>query len=134
MCNLYREVWDTRMQASSHERLTFSFVTARVRRCSQMKADTSPLLARASHGKPLLGTDVDPVAGATALEGVGACGGGAAAAAGKSEANSANCESGCQFAMPSFQPRSLERKRPLRIPSRTCSSGNAPRLVAPRLT
>src|SRR5262249_62356336 len=66
--------------------------------------------------------------------GFGAVGRAAPAAAPKSVVNSANCESGCQFAIPSFQPRSVPTKRPARMPSRTCSSGNAPRLVAPRLT
>src|SRR5438552_4424603 len=106
-----------------------------------MKAENNPLLWRSSHGKPLRGADavdVDPAAGAIIVGGVGVCGGGGAAAdaaaAAMSSPNSENWDSGCQLAIPSRQPRSLGRKRPARIPSRTCSSGNAPRLVAPRLT
>jgi len=54
----------------------------------------------------------------------GVCGGGAPVlgAAAMSPANSANCDNGCQLAIPSRQPRSVERKRPERRPSRTCSS------------
>src|SRR6267378_4115660 len=102
-----------------------------------MNAENSPLLWRSSQGNPLRGAAVvDPAVGAIIAGVVGVCGGGAlvAGAAAISSAKSVNCESGCQLAMPSRQPRSLGRKRPARIPSRTCSSGNAPRLVAPRLT
>src|SRR6266516_2796366 len=48
--------------------------------------------------------------------------------------NSGNCESGCQVAIPSRHPISVAAKRPVRRPSRTSSSENAPKLVAPRLT
>src|SRR6202011_2262957 len=103
-----------------------------------IKALKNPLVWRSSHGNPLRGAvDGDPAAGAIAVGGVGVCGGGtpdAEAAAAISLANSLNCESGCQLAIPSFQPRSVGRKRPARSASRTCSSGNVPRLVAPRLT
>src|ERR1700757_4957300 len=80
-----------------------------------INAEASPLLCRWSHGNPVRGVaDVDPAAVvAIAVGGGDVCGGGAAAAgapaAVKSSANSENCESGCQFAMLSFQPRSLGR-------------------------
>src|SRR5207249_9517677 len=59
------------------------------------------------------------------------CGGGGAVTTAPS---SGNCESGCQFAIPSRHPMSPAAKRPVRRPSRTSSSENTPKLVAPRLT
>src|ERR1700726_1970074 len=105
-----------------------------------MNAEKSPFASRWSHGKPVRADggkapDDGVAVGATLVGcGGGGGGGGAAAAAPTFAANSVNCESGCQVAIPSRQPRSLGKNRPLGRPSRTCSSGNAPRPVAPRLT
>src|SRR5437867_13272752 len=55
-------------------------------------------------------------------------------AGGTAASSSENCESGCQLSIPWRQPRSVGAKRPVRSPSRTSSSENAPKLVAPRLT
>jgi hypothetical protein len=66
--------------------------------------------------------------------GGGADGGGGGAPLGISAPNSENCESDCQLAIPSRQPRSVPTKRPERSPARTSSSENVPRLVPPRLT
>jgi hypothetical protein len=56
---------------------------------------------------------VTPVGGRL-VDGGAASGGGA-----PDSANSENCESGCQFAIPSRHPVSVGAKRPLRKPSRT---------------
>jgi len=103
-----------------------------------MNALTNPRSWRCSHGSPLrVGgvSDVDP-AGAGVI--VDAAGGGGAdgdgAPLGISAANSENCESDSQLAIPSRQPRSVPAKRPERSPARTSSSENVPRLVPPRLT
>ena len=45
-----------------------------------------------------------------------------------------NCERGDQVAMPSRQPRSVGRKRPLRRPSLISSSEKMPSFVSPRFT
>src|SRR5206468_9189413 len=84
-----------------------------------INAFNNPLVCRWSHGNPLrgmggCGVDVAP----------GCKGGGAGVAA----ANYANCKSGCQLGIPSRQPRTVERKRPVRNPSRTSSSDNVPKL------
>ena len=71
------------------------------------------------------------VGAAATLEPAPICVGGAAGAAAP---NSGNWESGCQVAIPSRHPISVAAKRPVRRPSRTSSSENAPKLVAPRLT
>src|SRR5437764_13199631 len=55
-------------------------------------------------------------------------------AGGTAASSSENCESGFQLSIPSRQPRSVGAKRPVRRPSRTSSSENTPKLVAPRLT
>ena len=84
-----------------------------------------PRSCRFSQGSPLRGAVVSDV------EPAPICAGGAA---GATAPNSGNCESGCQVAIPSRHPISVGAKRPVRRPSRTSSSENTPKLVAPRLT
>src|SRR5437660_12897366 len=97
--------------------------------CSvSIKALKNPRSCRSSHGNPPPGAGV---ADGVIVDVAPAGGGGAVEAA---AANSGNCESDCQLAMPSRQPNSLSAKRQVRNPSVTSSSENAPRLVAPRLT
>src|SRR4030095_817376 len=85
----------------------------------------NPRSCRCSHGNPPRGETVPDVDVAPI------CAGGVADAA---AASSGNCESGFQPAIPSLQPRSVGRKLPVRNPSRTSSSENTPKLVAPRFT
>src|SRR6266481_2402032 len=75
-----------------------------------MNALINPRSWRCSHGSPLrvVGiSDVDPADAGVIVDGGGADGGGGGPPLGISAANSENCESICQLAIPSRQPRSV---------------------------
>src|SRR5438874_392130 len=101
-----------------------------------MNALNQPFCSRSSQGSPVRETGASaaaPIVAGVIVDVATGGGGSGTGAAPISAENSANCESGCQLAMPSRQPRSVARNRPERSPSRTSCSEKTPSVLAPRL-